>query len=186
MTSTFIWYGVVLGLLSGLVVLTLAGNKGHRPQGQVGRRARPKVTASRGRLSSHPRGDLRLGLVDAETLEDESRHGNSTTREDRHALCDCRRRERRRHPDPLQRPRFRQADRADPRLPVNGNSWERQERVLLEGATAASATTGGGSARPASRRPATTTTRSPPTSRRCWTTSRLIGRRARRVLDGDR
>jgi len=28
MTSTFIWYGVVLGLLSGLVVLTLPETKG--------------------------------------------------------------------------------------------------------------------------------------------------------------
>ena len=40
-------------------------------------------------------------------------------------------REQRRHRDPLQRP-GRQADRPDPRLSADGNSWERQEAVLLE------------------------------------------------------
>ncbi len=47
--------------------------------------------------------------------------------------------------------------------PLNGNSWERQERVLLAARLPrASPTTGAGSAAPASRPSATTTTPSPP------------------------
>ena len=45
MTSTFIWYGIVLGVLSGLVVLTLPETKGDRPQGPVGRGARAAKVA---------------------------------------------------------------------------------------------------------------------------------------------
>jgi non-heme chloroperoxidase len=48
--------------------------------------------------------------------------------------------------------------------PLDGNSWERQERVLLAGGyRVVSYTTGAGSAAPASRPSATTTTPSPPT-----------------------
>ena len=46
--------------------------------------------------------------------------------------------------------------------PLNGASWEKQERLRLQ-ATASSPTTGAASASPASPQSATTTTRSPPT-----------------------
>jgi non-heme chloroperoxidase len=46
--------------------------------------------------------------------------------------------------------------------PLNGRSWERQERELLAAGTARSITTGAVSGFRASRRPATTTTPSPP------------------------
>ena len=57
--------------------------------------------------------------------------------------------------------------------PLNGRSWERQERALLAAATARSTTTDADSACPASRPSATTTTPSPPTSTRCWSISTL-------------
>ena len=47
-----------------------------------------------------------------------SRAPPSQPRRDRDALRDRRNREQRRHQDPLQRPRLRQADRPDPRLPA--------------------------------------------------------------------
>jgi hypothetical protein len=51
--------------------------------------------------------------------------------------------------------------------PLNGRSWEKQERVLLEAGHRVITLTGAASASPASPRSATTTTRSPPTSTRC-------------------
>ena len=47
--------------------------------------------------------------------------------------------------------------------PLNGHSWERQERVLLEAGYRSPHTTGAGSASPASLQPATTMTHLPAT-----------------------
>ena len=47
--------------------------------------------------------------------------------------------------------------------PLNGRSWERQERALLAPAIGSSPMTAAAGASPASPRPATTTTRSPQT-----------------------
>lgn len=55
--------------------------------------------------------------------------------------------------------------------PLNGHSWEKQERVLLADGYRVITYDGGASGSRASRRSATTTTRSRRTSGRSWNTS---------------